>query len=469
MHSAKPWVEQRLGRTFSCCIYEGPKKYPRWLKKGINPLCLFLTNPRLNELDEDFVDLLGREDDFPSELPDAKSLYTDFYNKMMDLTTNIVCASCGCLEHRKDRVNHIPIDTPMLRHLHVDPSLVPFSFASGVPQLDDHNLMVDPLGIVKYSQPDTSHVLLICNTCKSSLDRGVRPKESLANYRWVGAVPFELQDLTWIEELLIARAHLTGRIIRLQNRNTSSHFGLKGHVILLPQDTTELLDILPRPASSLTDIARVVWVGRPVHDIDALRNHFTVRTAKVYDALVWLVQNNEDYKDITIDKSQFERWPPVWVPEELLASAAPLRDGSQEDNARMGVATEDLDSPNIDGDVPMTTTGIVDINRVSQPTQLDAVQHLSLWKDDKTINVITGNKILSEENLASYFTSAFPTLFPWGTGKHLDDRRPQEPRTEKLFLKTWLQLLLKNSSRYIRSRSIILTFILDDSNVIEDL
>src|SRR5579859_2954858 len=73
---------------------------------------VFLINPRLNELDEDFVDLLRCEDDFPSELPDPKSLYTDFYNKMMDLTANIICTSCGCLEHRKERSNCIPIDHP---------------------------------------------------------------------------------------------------------------------------------------------------------------------------------------------------------------------------------------------------------------------------------------------------------------------------------------------------------------------
>jgi hypothetical protein len=131
----------------------------------------------------------------------------------------------------------------------------------------------------------------------------------------------------------------------------------------------------------------------------------------------------------------------------------------------MGVATDDLDSSDINGDLPMTMTGIFDINRVSQSTQLDALQHISLWKDDKMINILTGNKILSEENLASYFTSAFPTLFPWGTGKHIDDRRPQEPRTEKLFLKTWVQLLLKNSSRYIKSSSTVLTFV-EDSNAI---
>ena len=31
-----------------------------------------------------------------------------------------------------------------------------------------------------------------------------RPPESLANFRWVGPVPDELKDLTWIEEGVIA-------------------------------------------------------------------------------------------------------------------------------------------------------------------------------------------------------------------------------------------------------------------------
>ena len=61
------------------------------------------------------------------------------------------------------------------------------------------------------------------------------------------------------------------------------------------------------------------------------------------------------------------------------------------------------------------------------------------------INVLTGNNILNEETLPSYFSSAFPTIFPWGTGKHLDNRRTGESRLD---LKRWMQLLLKNSSRY---------------------
>lgn len=386
-----------------------------------------------------------------------KSLYMDFYNEMANLTMNLVCASCGCIDHRMDNFSTVPTNYPALRLLHVDPSLVPFDFASSIPQLDDLHIMIDPLGVTRPPSSDQFASLLVCYTCKTSLDKGVQPPEALANYRWIGTVPPQLQDLTWIEELLIARAHLTGRIVRLQNRNTASSFGLKGHVILLPQDTTELLNILPRQSSSLPDIVRVVWVGRPVQNVDMLRDHFSVRTQNVYDALRWLVENNEDYKDVTIDQSQFDRWPPVWVPEELLQMAGVLDDGSQEDNARMGVATEDVDTLNIDGDLPITSSGIVDIDRVSQSSMLDTLQHISLWKDDKVINVITGNNILSEENFPSYFTSAFPKIFPWGTGKHIDERRPQDPK-KKLSLKRWVQLLLKNSSRCIPI-SIALMFI----------
>ena len=404
---------------------------------------------RLKELDDKFAELLEQEEQFPPELPDMKTLYTNFYNELTDLATNLVCASCGCIDHRIGKFEKLSIVDTSLRHLHVDPSIVPFSFSSGIPQLDEQNIMIDPAGIVQ-SPPSDVASLLICRSCRRSLENGVRPPESLANYRWIGAVPPQLQGLTWIEELLIARSHLAGRIVRLQNRNATSYFSLKGHVILLPQAPTKLLDILPLPPSSLPDIVRVVWVGRPVRNVDVLRDHFSVRTRKVYDALVWLIQNNEDYKDVAIDHSLFERWPPVWVADNLLnlAGGLALEDGSDEENAQMGVATEDVDTPEINGDLPFTASGIVDVNGVSQPSQLNSLQQISLWKSDKVINVLPGNKILNESNLPSYFTSAFPTLFPWGTGKHIDDRRPQDPKT-RLDLKKWIQLLLRNSSRYI--------------------
>src|SRR5579859_4458054 len=135
---------------------------------------------------------------------------------------------------------------------------------------------------------------------------------------------------------------------------------------------------------------------------------------------------------------------PVFVVQELLdqIGEVPIEGGSEEDDARTGVATEDMDTDDIEGDIPITTSALVDIARVSQPSQLQAIQHIYLWKNDMTINVITGNHILSEETLVCHFTAAFPTLFPWGTGKHIDNRR-----STPLTLKRWIQLLMRNSSR----------------------
>ena len=92
---------------------------------------------RLEELDDKFAELVQQEEQFPPELPDVKTLYTNFYNEMTDLATNLVCASCGCIDHRIGKFEELSIVDTSLRHLHVDPSIVPFSFSSGISRLDE--------------------------------------------------------------------------------------------------------------------------------------------------------------------------------------------------------------------------------------------------------------------------------------------------------------------------------------------
>ena len=91
---------------------------------------------RLKELDDKFAELLQQEEQSPPELPDMKTLYSNFYNEMTDLATNLVCASCGCIDHRIGKFEELSIVDTSLRHLHVDPSIVPFSFSSGISQLE---------------------------------------------------------------------------------------------------------------------------------------------------------------------------------------------------------------------------------------------------------------------------------------------------------------------------------------------
>jgi hypothetical protein len=95
----------------------------------------------LKDLDEDFVDLLLTEECFPPTLPDIKTLYTDFYNDMMDLTVNIVCASCSCIDHHPTNFEKVSVDDASLRLLKVDPSLVPFDYKSSISILNSLNII----------------------------------------------------------------------------------------------------------------------------------------------------------------------------------------------------------------------------------------------------------------------------------------------------------------------------------------
>ena len=66
----------------------------------------------------------------PSELPDPKGLYTDFYEDIHKLATNNVCGSCGCIGHDEKQYHHEPIASDILVPLKVDPALVPFDIGS---------------------------------------------------------------------------------------------------------------------------------------------------------------------------------------------------------------------------------------------------------------------------------------------------------------------------------------------------
>src|SRR5579859_3421612 len=203
--SARVEAESRRIRTAREVAALAQKRYNFLFTNGLNRV-------RLRELDEQFAELLQAEEEFPPQLPDMKDLYADFYKEMTELTKNMVCGSCGCIGHHLGDFTSVSVNDASLHLLQVDPSLVPFDFKSGITTLDESHIMIDPDGIIDEAS------LYICHSCqKKGLQAEVLPPESFANYRWIGPVPPELQDMTWMEELLIARAHLTGCIIRLQN------------------------------------------------------------------------------------------------------------------------------------------------------------------------------------------------------------------------------------------------------------
>ena len=316
---------------------------------------------------------------------------------------NIICASCSIISHDSACVQSVLVTDRPLHFLSIPEDIyIPYNFSSGMDTLDTHRIIVDRLGL------SADDKVSLCNSCYKAIKSGRRPHESLANFRWVGPQPDKLQDLTWLEELLIVRAHLVGRIVRLEERKKSSYFALKGHTILLPQDTTRLLDLLTMSPSSLPEVVRVVWTGKSPPEKTSLRSHFTVRKQKVYDALEWLCRHHEDYRQVTIDEERLSAWESTFVATELLESIAHVADPSSEDASCSGFATEDPDVEGFEGDIPFNVSGILDMNNVTQSPDVVTLERLAHSKRQArnhsqgnpdaeiTINVITGNKILSD-------------------------------------------------------------------------
>ncbi len=50
---------------------------------------------------------------------------------------------------------------------------------------------------------------IVCLDCAINVRRKKLPKKALANGLWIGDVPKELSDLTFAEQLLIARVRIT--------------------------------------------------------------------------------------------------------------------------------------------------------------------------------------------------------------------------------------------------------------------
>ena len=115
------------------------------------------------------------------------------------------------------------------------------------------------------------------------------------------AIPKELQGLSQVEEMLIARAFPVIQVYTKPNRGQKAY---KGHVLTLPNDVGHIAYILPRYPK---DIPVIVF---KIDGKDNKSRDLKVRRQKIIDALLWLTgigpngnPNSPLYKDIIIDQN----------------------------------------------------------------------------------------------------------------------------------------------------------------------
>ena len=99
-----------------------------------------------------------------------------------------------------------------------------------------------------------------CTSCYTAITYLNIPKFSAANSVNVTICqhyPSALEDLTAVEECLIAKCHPVGTIIKLRPGGPSNYNALRDHMIVIPQDPGPLLPILPSPELRLDNLIKV--------------------------------------------------------------------------------------------------------------------------------------------------------------------------------------------------------------------
>jgi len=117
-----------------------------------------------------------------------------------------------------------------------------------------------------------------------------------------GAVPEALQDLTTAEQMLVARVAPVMSVMRLPEYR-GGQWRFKGHVVCFSPDIQPVVSVLP-----CVSIDVPVLRSQQSANADAMRE-FCISRQRVHDALLWLMEHNRYYWDISISVENLEQLP----------------------------------------------------------------------------------------------------------------------------------------------------------------
>ena len=233
-------------------------------------------------------------------------------------------------------------------------------------------------------------------------DKKQPQKFSKENNMVPSKAPYQLQDLTQLEEMLIARA-LPIMTVYIK---PGGQRGYSGHCINLPQCVEELALSLPRYPKDLTMIV-VKMKGK-----DNNFKNISVRRQKVADALRWLINNNPHYKDVKINQHSLNCLPDHGVPHDIVSVE------TEDDHTES--CEPDLGPQNAEDIVYNEQTEMNSFLPIPQCEQqeIQAIQQqLSSTYNNQVMSWPTvDNDPINEYTTPFLATLAFPALFPDGKG-----------------------------------------------------
>ncbi|KAJ6489221.1 hypothetical protein C8R47DRAFT_914294, partial [Mycena vitilis] len=170
----------------------------------------------------------------------------------------------------------------------------------------------------------------LCTTCKRKLQQDECPPLAIANGLWLGKIPFELAVLTLPERLLVSLYFPAAYVVKLYPKSKGArgwdkdtvNSGLKGNVSTYRLNTAEIAGVMsgntmpPSPVVLAATIG-VTFVGAGNAPLRILPDFLRVRRQRVFEALLWLKQNNGIYANINISQNQLRLLPIDAVPDEI--------------------------------------------------------------------------------------------------------------------------------------------------------
>ena len=238
----------------------------------------------------------------------------------------------------------------------------------------------------------------ICTRCLR--DKNDTKKFSSENSLIPSPVPEELQNLTQIEEMLIARVF---PVISVYTKPGGQR-AYRGHCINFPQEVEEIFHTLPRYPNELPVIIVAVDVR------DNVSKDLIVRREKVSAALHWLVKHNPAYKDIQINYECLAQLPLEDIPADL--SKLSCEQESEKDEVDPDRGPLDIDDLPNNQDTELSS---VLLNPVKFKQQKELIKD-EILQENKIRWPEKGQKPVSEFGVEFLATMAFPTLFPDGKG-----------------------------------------------------
>ncbi|KAF9011106.1 hypothetical protein BDQ17DRAFT_1171334, partial [Cyathus striatus] len=239
---------------------------------------------------------------------------------------------------------------------------------------------------------------------------------------------------------MISRCRAKACIVQLRESNQNldvptAQRGVKGHVIIYPQNPSKLETVLPPTMEDVVTPICVLFIGPSPPSKDWLRTKakpLLVRRERVRAALCWLKSHNPLYSDIVIDYNRIANLEPEFIP--------PLHIEFSQGNEQAEILVARYDNCDPHPECPVTQPDQsqscsnlesifesvvitdVDANAPSHELRAAALRHFK-QRGNSYLQLPHDPKPINEFNNPSLLPMIYPTLFPYGIGGPENVRR----------------------------------------------